>query len=324
MALPTETFDNTTDLRNYVQAHIIENNTRSISEEHINNILNSVLNILDLKDLKIGVSSVTDGVSGSLLYVDATGKLGQTDYLFFDNTNDRLGVGITAPVARLDIAASAANCVSVRVNSGVAPSILYPGSLWFSGSSFVYANYMGQTRNIISSSTTLTNNTLAVCGTNNTISSSSFLTVSGSFLTATGTIKTISDSIGLLMWAATSGDFLCGIGFCSAGGGVSKADIKINHTTKEFRIGGVYSGYFPTFYSSNSEAMRISADGYIGIGVTSPTAKVHIGGATTSAASLCINSGVAPTTPNDGDIWYDGTYLYFREGSTTKKFTLTT
>lgn len=103
MSLPTEVFDNTTDLRNYVQAHIVENNTRSITEEHINNILNSVLDILDLKGLKIGVSPVTDGISGSLLYVNATGKLGQADSLFYDETNNRLGIGTNAPTHALTL-----------------------------------------------------------------------------------------------------------------------------------------------------------------------------------------------------------------------------
>jgi hypothetical protein len=38
---------------------------------------------------------------------------------------------------------------------------------------------------------------------------------------------------------------------------------------------------------------------------------------TTSAASLNIPSGTAPTSPSDGDMWYDGTHLYIRIGSTT-------
>ena len=57
--------------------------------------------------------------------------------------------------------------------------------------------------------------------------------------------------------------------------------------------------------------------GNVGIGVTTPTAKLHITGSTTSASSLRIANGTAPTTPNDGDIWYDGTHLQFRQSSTT-------
>jgi hypothetical protein len=61
---------------------------------------------------------------------------------------------------------------------------------------------------------------------------------------------------------------------------------------------------------------------YIGMGVNAPTALTDIGASTTSRASLRIRSGSAPTSPNDGDIWYDGTNIYLRVGGTTKTFTL--
>jgi hypothetical protein len=54
----------------------------------------------------------------------------------------------------------------------------------------------------------------------------------------------------------------------------------------------------------------------VGLG-TSPTAFLHIAPSTTSFASLRFGSGVAPTAPNGGDAWYDGTNLLFR--STTSQ-----
>ncbi len=47
-----------------------------------------------------------------------------------------------------------------------------------------------------------------------------------------------------------------------------------------------------------------------------PTAYIDIKGGTTSFPSLRINTGVAPTTPLDGFLWYD-TSLRFRKGATT-------
>ena len=47
------------------------------------------------------------------------------------------------------------------------------------------------------------------------------------------------------------------------------------------------------------------------------TAILNIGASTTAMAPLNVASGVAPTTPNDGDYWYDGTHLNFRIGATT-------
>lgn len=64
------------------------------------------------------------------------------------------------------------------------------------------------------------------------------------------------------------------------------------------------------------------ATGTLGAFVTSPTASWDIGASTTDKSSLRIRSGTAPTSPNDGDIWYDGTNLKMRVGGTTKTFTL--
>jgi len=49
-----------------------------------------------------------------------------------------------------------------------------------------------------------------------------------------------------------------------------------------------------------------------------PTAAAHLAASTTARASLRIDSGVAPTAPNDGDIWFDGTNLKFRISTNTR------
>jgi hypothetical protein len=63
--------------------------------------------------------------------------------------------------------------------------------------------------------------------------------------------------------------------------------------------------------------------GRVAIGTTSPTAIVDIPASTTANASLRLRSGTAPTAPNDGDIWFDGTDLKIRIGGVTKTFTVT-
>ena len=50
-----------------------------------------------------------------------------------------------------------------------------------------------------------------------------------------------------------------------------------------------------------------SGTGCVGIGTTSPTAYLDLPASTTSAASLRIRSGTAPTSPNSGDVWHDST-----------------
>lgn len=51
---------------------------------------------------------------------------------------------------------------------------------------------------------------------------------------------------------------------------------------------------------------------------TSATAVLHPSASTTERASLRIPDGVAPTSPNDGDIWSDGTDLFFRNTTSQK------
>lgn len=50
---------------------------------------------------------------------------------------------------------------------------------------------------------------------------------------------------------------------------------------------------------------------------------VSLFASTTSDPSFRIVAGVAPTSPHNGDIWFDGTNLKMRVGGATKTFTLT-
>jgi hypothetical protein len=62
----------------------------------------------------------------------------------------------------------------------------------------------------------------------------------------------------------------------------------------------------------------IPTTGKIGIGLSSPTAILHLkaGTATANTAPLKFNSGVNLTSPEDGAMEYDGTHVYFTVGST--------
>ena len=76
------------------------------------------------------------------------------------------------------------------------------------------------------------------------------------------------------------------------------------------------------FGTSDVERMSILSGGAIGIGVTAPTAALHIkaGTATASTAPLKFTSGTNLTTPEAGAVEFDGTN-YFVTSSTTR-FTL--
>jgi hypothetical protein len=54
----------------------------------------------------------------------------------------------------------------------------------------------------------------------------------------------------------------------------------------------------------------------VGLGATSPTALLDVGASTTGRASLRLRSGVAPTSPNEGDLWVEsGAVLAWVGGS---------
>lgn len=106
---------------------------------------------------------------------------------------------------------------------------------------------------------------------------------------------------------------------------------------------GVYKMFFGTNTNSptvtTNELFRLEWGDRLGFNInkqllagfitTINGAATHLGGkltvaaAATGYASINIPSGTAPTSPVDGDLWYDGTNLKFRVGSTTKTVTIT-
>jgi hypothetical protein len=94
-----------------------------------------------------------------------------------------------------------------------------------------------------------------------------------------------------------------------------------NDASSEFRTGTGGAHAF-ALLTSNTERMRIDASGNVGIGTASPTAALDLPASTTARASLRIQTGAAPTAPNNGDIWFNGTNIFMRVGGVTKTFTL--
>lgn len=73
------------------------------------------------------------------------------------------------------------------------------------------------------------------------------------------------------------------------------------------------------FRTSTHETLRLESAG-VGIGgQTGVTAAIDIIAGTTSQASMRIRSGVAPTFPNDGDVWQDGANLFAQIASVSAK-----
>jgi hypothetical protein len=88
----------------------------------------------------------------------------------------------------------------------------------------------------------------------------------------------------------------------------------------QLNIGNVIYGK-NLYQSSDTYSSTPTATGSIGIGVATPTARLHLPAGTAAAgtAPLKIPQGVLLTTPEDGALEYDGTHIYFTVGSTRKQ-----
>ena len=74
---------------------------------------------------------------------------------------------------------------------------------------------------------------------------------------------------------------------------------------------GAVAAPIAIFRDNGTEIARFADGGNLGLGVTSPTAYLQIANGGTTKASLNLVSGAsAPTSPNNGDIWFDGTNLF--------------
>ena len=135
-------------------------------------------------------------------------------------------------------------------------------------------------------------------------------------------IGTASPSAKLEIAGGASTNYL----FIKSGGAGSQAGIQLfDQSTQKWNILKQATTNDLEFWRSGASSpsmMLQSSTGYIGIGTT-PGAAVDIAASTTSRASLRIRSGTAPTSPNDGDIWFDGTNYKCRIGGVTKTFTVT-
>jgi hypothetical protein len=118
----------------------------------------------------------------------------------------------------------------------------------------------------------------------------------------------------------TSGSSSARIGVMGLGGANLSPGVLPTSLTSACVFADNQTSGSPFFIASNngSEVMRIASNGSLGVGITSPTALVHLNAGTALAgtAPLKLTPGTNLTTAEDGAFEYDGTHLYFTIGST--------
>lgn len=141
--------------------------------------------------------------------------------------------------------------------------------------------------------------------------------------TAVGAYTLFANLTGINQTAVGYGALIAATGASNTAIGAEAGD-EITTGTQNIAIG--YNAQVASATASNQLSIGNTIYGdlstaKIGIGVTAPTATLHVAASTTAKASLNIPSGTAPTSPNNGDIWSDGSDILVRLGGTT--YTLT-
>ena len=338
--------------------------------------------------------------SGSVLFSNGTTIAQDNANLFFDNTNNRLGIGTATPSSSLqvvggDIVLDNNKGYLAKVTSGSTLSLLkfdtsnncLIGSNFQGGATNIYATtntlfysypssvltermrIVGSTGNVLIGTTTDAgykldvNGTARIKGASN-VGTTTALTVINSDSTTllqvqdNGYIRVGSQATSAFRIYATdaSGDSEpSGLHLVLNSRVVAQAQVGnvgmvmvngINGTitTGNQNVFLISKGFAPTSgtatYASSSITPTINQTGGAN-GITrglyiNPTLTAAadfraievangitvLGAATTAKASLRIPSGTAPTSPVNGDIWFDGTDIKMRIGGVTKTFTL--
>lgn len=253
----------------------------------------------------------------------------------------------TDATASADIAASTTAAASLRIRGGTAPTTPNAGDIWNDGTDFnLYGSGLKLHTGVIkpaSNSTTALKLTKAdgVTSVLTVDTTNSQLILNPTSVDAKGLIigaSAMPSGVSLYIENATP-DFRQKIVRASGGLASNFTNVWVKNSTTNLEteafafgtLANVQNGATPPsisyiYMSSlaspayNNANFFMLPSGYIGIGTgnNAPTARLDIAASTTAAASLRIRSGTAPSSPNAGDIWFDGTNLKMYDGTTTR------
>lgn len=96
-----------------------------------------------------------------------------------------------------------------------------------------------------------------------------------------------------------------------------------SHTSSNSDIFTVFHRNAGAAANSWAQYLAVFGSGNMALGAHVATALLDLAASNTTRSSLRLRSGVAPTSPNNGDIWFDGTNLKIQIAGVTKTFTVT-
>ena len=275
--------------------------------------------------------------SGSVLFSNGTTIAQDNANFFWDDTNNRLGIGTATPIAPLVVQSNlGALGISIRQRTGndfanllftnltdttlggvgyVSTSRMrfMTGGL---GDAFERLSVFQSTGNVAIGTTTDAGYKLDVNGTtriSGLTRSTDVFVVGGAATTNTANARFWSGG----GQAPTSGlyrGFYTDVAWIPSSGSAEWYGLDLRPTINQT---GTANGITRGLYIAPT--LTAAAD-FRAIEVTNGI--TILGASTTAKASLRIPSGTAPTSPVNGDIWFDGTNIQMRIGGVTKTFTL--
>ncbi len=211
---------------------------------------------------------------------------------FYNDTNDKiaimnalLGIGTTNPGARIDIVDSS-------------------GQLRLSYDANNYTDLSTDGSGFLTIATNGTNNYFFGIDPNN--SSYSNLWAGGVIPDSTNYAMQTRNDGQEIWWNVADGGYM----IFTIDNASSPAPLLIKDNS--VGIGYDYDALIPVLFSVAGDAY---IEGSLGIGTTGPTAYIDLPASDSGSASARIRSGTAPSSPNEGDVYADGTDMYYRSNS---------
>jgi hypothetical protein len=280
-------------------------------------LINTSLTAAANNDVLVGLDVAPTFTNGAFTGVSNIGlRVGGTSGLNYDATNQRLGIGTSTPTQKFIVRGTSSTNASVSVSSGDAQFNVDRGTT-------AGGAYFGFSTNAIGSPTWQcgmpNSSTDLVFGDNNFANIRARIfqstgniginqaTDAGFRLDVNGTARvqgelTVSASNSTNTFTSQN-SVSSTIFYGNASGSGTVAFELANLSTRRFRI--LCTSTNTTFEASNQTGSFVFNN------------RVSLPASSTTKSSLNIASGTAPTSPNDGDIWFDGTKLSLRISSTT-------
>ncbi len=229
------------------------------------------------------------------------------------SSGGQVGIGTASPTAYLHIKAgtTAANTAPLKFTSGPLLTSAEAGAVEFLTDKYYGSVTTGTARKEFTlNDSALTSGRIPYATTNGRLNDSANFTYDGTTATisVTGSGSTVTPFLLTNAGGAANSD----VNLSMRPGNLSTGRAEI-HASAPGSSNTYLSVWTSTANGAPTEKVRFDNAGMTGFGLTSAlTAYADIIGSTTSNASLRLRSGVAPTSPNDGDVWQDATHLYAR------------